>query len=83
MKTALLSSLLTAVLLSVPISLMAQTKQSSSASGGSVAQRLQACKSKAGMNLIEREQCVWSMCKGRWGKSGCPAENKGQPLGSR
>jgi hypothetical protein len=83
MKTALLSTLFTALLLSAPISLMAQTKQPSSASGGSVAQRLQACKSKAGMNVIEREQCVWSMCKGRWGKNGCPAESKMQPADRR
>ncbi len=42
--------------------------------GGSVAQRLAACKNNAEYNLIKREQCVWNMCKGRWGRDGCPAE---------
>jgi hypothetical protein len=83
MKTALLSSLLTTLLLSTSSSLLAQTKQPPTASGGSVAQRLQSCKTKAGINIIERERCVWSMCKGHWGKHGCPAEQKVQPSDRR
>lgn len=56
-----------------------QTQKPAAKPSGSVANRLQACKSAAGMNVIEREKCVWSMCKGRWGKDGCPAESKVPP----
>jgi uncharacterized membrane protein len=41
---------------------------------GSVAQRLAACKNTAGWNVIKREECVWNLCKGRWGNDGCPPE---------
>jgi cell division protein FtsX len=47
---------------------------------GSVAQRLAACKNAAGWNVIKREECVWDLCKGRWGKDGCPAQATGKPL---
>jgi hypothetical protein len=47
---------------------------------GSVATRLAACKNTAGWNVIKREQCVWDLCKGRWGKEGCPAQASNRPV---
>jgi hypothetical protein len=46
------------------------------ARSGSVANQLAACKNNASWNVIKREQCVWSLCKGRWGREGCPPEAK-------
>lgn len=43
-------------------------------SSQSLAGRLKACKQQAGWNPIERETCVWSLCKARWGRDGCPAK---------
>jgi hypothetical protein len=61
----------------------AAAPKTSSAAGskpaGSVAQRLEACKKDASWNVVKREQCVWSLCKGRWGKQGCPAQATGKP----
>lgn len=49
------------------------------ASKASVAQGLEACKKTASWNVVKREQCVWNLCKGRWGKQGCPAEATSKP----
>jgi hypothetical protein len=50
--------------------------QKSTNANTSVARKLSACKQAAGYNPIKRENCVWSICKGRWGRDGCPAQNK-------
>jgi hypothetical protein len=34
--------------------------------------RLGACKNEAGMNLVKREKCVYTWCKGHWGEGDCP-----------
>jgi hypothetical protein len=52
------------------------------AAGGSVAKQLAACKNNASWNVIKREQCVWNLCKGRWGRDGCPPEAKARPAGT-
>jgi hypothetical protein len=46
-------------------------------SSGSVAQQLEACKTNAKWNVYKRERCVWSLCKGRWDKDGCPPQSSG------
>jgi hypothetical protein len=46
---------------------------------GSVAQQLEACKTNAKWNVYKRERCVWSLCKGRWDKDGCPPQGSGNP----
>jgi hypothetical protein len=46
-------------------------------SKGSVAQQLESCKTNAKWNVYKRERCVWSLCKGRWGKDGCPPQSSG------
>jgi hypothetical protein len=43
---------------------------------------LAACKNNASWNVIKREQCVWNLCKGRWGRDGCPPEAKARPAGT-
>lgn len=48
-------------------------------SKGSVAQQLEACKTNAKWNVYKRERCVWSLCKGRWDKDGCPPQGSGNP----
>ncbi len=58
--------------LSLCVAAHAHAQNKPAASGSVVDKRLQACKNEAGMNLIKREQCVWSLCKGRWGKDSCP-----------
>jgi hypothetical protein len=67
MKTSLIALLLL-------LSLGAAHAQNQSKATGFIAQRLAACKNNAGMNLIKREECIWSMCKGRWGRDGCPKQ---------
>jgi Flp pilus assembly protein TadB len=52
------------------------------AASGSVAAQLSACKKDAELNIIKREQCVWNLCKGRWGRDGCPEETKKPTAGS-
>ena len=44
----------------------------SSKRSADVTARLAACKSDAGFNPIGREKCVWTLCKGHWGRDGCP-----------
>jgi hypothetical protein len=48
------------------------------ASTASVAQQLEACKTNAKWNVYKRERCVWSLCKGRWDKDGCPPQSSGK-----
>jgi hypothetical protein len=43
-----------------------------------LATQLNACKADASWNPVKREKCVWRLCKGRWGKDGCPPE--GAPI---
>lgn len=50
------------------------------AAQGSVAGRLASCKTAAGLNVFKREQCVWDLCKGRWGRDGCPDEATNKPV---
>ena len=33
---------------------------------------LAACKNDAGLNLVKRERCVYTHCKGHWGEGDCP-----------
>jgi hypothetical protein len=53
-----------------------QTNSSSvsttSTASGPKLQSLEACKNAAGLNVYQRERCVWRICKGRWGQGGCP-----------
>jgi hypothetical protein len=46
-------------------------------SQGTIAQQLEACKTDAKWNVYKRERCVWSLCKGRWDKDGCPPQTSG------
>jgi hypothetical protein len=58
----------------------ASVKKGAAQPKGSVAQRLSSCKNAAGWNVIKREECVWDLCKGRWGRDGCPAQATGKPV---
>jgi hypothetical protein len=52
------------------------------AKSASVAKQLETCKANASWNVVKREQCVWNLCKGRWGKDGCPQEASSKPAAS-
>lgn len=43
------------------------------ASAPSLAGQVAACDKYAWYQVLQRQQCLWSVCNGRWGRDGCPA----------
>lgn len=46
---------------------------SAAASAPNLTAQVAACDRYAWYQLVQRQQCLWSICNGRWGRDGCPA----------
>lgn len=55
------------------VSVRSAAPASAAASAPGRAAQVAACDRYAWYQLVQRQQCLWSICNGRWGRDGCPA----------